>query len=91
VYFAYDEAGHLVGEYNINGGTVTTVQETVWLGDTAVATLRTGGGSAGVLSVAGVSIQAAQKSHRKRQALTARRLHRGYSPRIAGSLRFDRP
>jgi RHS repeat-associated protein len=40
VYFAYDEAGHLVGEYNISGSTVTTVQETVWLGDIPIATLR---------------------------------------------------
>jgi RHS repeat-associated protein len=43
VYFMYDEAGHLVGEYNSTGA---LVQETVWLGDIPVATLRpkTGGG-----------------------------------------------
>jgi RHS repeat-associated protein len=43
IYFDYDEAGHLVGEYNSTGG---LVQETVWLGDIPVATLRprTGGG-----------------------------------------------
>jgi RHS repeat-associated protein len=43
VYFAYDEAGHLVGEYNITGtggNTLTAVQETVWLGGTPIATLR---------------------------------------------------
>jgi YD repeat-containing protein len=43
LYFAYDEAGHLVGEYNSTGA---LVQETVWLGDIPVATLRpkSGGG-----------------------------------------------
>ncbi|MCX7064753.1 MAG: RHS repeat-associated core domain-containing protein, partial [Proteobacteria bacterium] len=37
--FAYDEAGHLLGEYNSTGG---LIQETVWLGDIPVATLRPG-------------------------------------------------
>jgi len=40
VYFMYDEAGHLLGEYNVSGSTVTPVQETVWLGDIPIATLR---------------------------------------------------
>lgn len=35
--FMYDETGHLVGEYNSTGA---LVQETVWLGDIPVATLR---------------------------------------------------
>lgn len=35
-YYVYDEAGHLVGEYSGN----TLIQETVWLGDIPVATLR---------------------------------------------------
>ena len=35
-YFAYDEAGHLLGEYDSSGD---LVQETVWLGDIPVATL----------------------------------------------------
>jgi RHS repeat-associated protein len=39
-YFVYDEAGHLVGEYD-NAGNL--IQETVWLGDTPVATLRPNG------------------------------------------------
>jgi len=39
VLYWYDEAGHLLGEYNSTGG---LVQETVWLGDTPVATLRPG-------------------------------------------------
>jgi RHS repeat-associated protein len=39
VYYVYDEAGHLLGEYNARGG---LVQETVWLGDIPVATLRPG-------------------------------------------------
>lgn len=40
-YFVYDEAGHLVGEYDNSGN---LVQETVWFGDTPVATLRPNGG-----------------------------------------------
>ena len=35
--FAYDEKGHLLGEYD---GTGTLVQETVWLDDLPIATLR---------------------------------------------------
>jgi RHS repeat-associated protein len=35
--FVYDEAGHLLGEYDAAGA---LVQETVWLGDIPVATLR---------------------------------------------------
>ncbi len=41
-YFVYDEAGHLIGEYNSSGG---LIQETVWLDDVPVATLRPNGGS----------------------------------------------
>jgi RHS repeat-associated protein len=42
IYFMYDEAGHLLGEYNSTGA---LIQETVWLGDIPVATIRpkTGG------------------------------------------------
>ena len=40
-YFVYDEAGHLIGEYD-NAGSL--IQETVWLGDIPVATLRPSGG-----------------------------------------------
>ena len=40
VYFAYDEAGHLIGEYNWTSGALALVQETVWLGDIPIATLR---------------------------------------------------
>lgn len=47
-YFVYDEAGHLVGEYD---GAGALVQETVWLGDIPVATLRPNGGSVGVYYV----------------------------------------
>lgn len=36
-YYAYDEAGHLLGEYDANG---KVVQETVWLGDVPVAVLK---------------------------------------------------
>jgi RHS repeat-associated protein len=40
--FVYDEAGHLIGEYTGSGA---LVEETVWLGDTPVATLRPRAGS----------------------------------------------
>jgi RHS repeat-associated protein len=35
-FYVYDEVGHLIGEYSGN----TLIQETVWLGDIPVATLR---------------------------------------------------
>jgi RHS repeat-associated protein len=38
--YVYDEAGHLVGEYSAAGA---LIQETVWLGDMPVATLRPNG------------------------------------------------
>ncbi len=38
--YVYDEAGHLTGEYSATG---SLIQETVWLGDTPVATLRPNG------------------------------------------------
>ena len=47
-YFVYDEAGHLIGEYNSSGG---LIQETVWLGDIPVATLRPNGGSVSIFYV----------------------------------------
>jgi RHS repeat-associated protein len=40
-FFAYDEAGHLIGEYD---GTGAAIEETVWLGDIPVAVLKTNGG-----------------------------------------------
>jgi RHS repeat-associated protein len=39
IYFAYDEAGKLIGEYDSTGA---AIQETVWLGDTPVAVIRPG-------------------------------------------------
>jgi RHS repeat-associated protein len=39
-FFAYDEAGHLIGQYNQTGGLVA---ETVWLGDLPVAVFQPGG------------------------------------------------
>ncbi|CAH1082874.1 golvesin C-terminal-like domain-containing protein [Candidatus Nitrotoga sp. 1052] len=38
VYYVYDEAGHLLGEYASNGN---PNQETIWLGDTPVLIFRT--------------------------------------------------
>jgi RHS repeat-associated protein len=40
IYFMHDETGHLVGEYDSSGD---LIQETVWLGDIPVATLRPNG------------------------------------------------
>ena len=45
IYYLYDEAGHLVGEYDSSG---TLITETVWLGDIPVATLRPNGASVDV-------------------------------------------
>jgi uncharacterized protein RhaS with RHS repeats len=39
VHYVYDEAGRLLGEYNSTGA---LIQETIWLSDTPVATLRPG-------------------------------------------------
>jgi hypothetical protein len=39
-YLMYDEAGHVIGEYSTSG---TTIEETVWLGDTPVGTLQPNG------------------------------------------------
>jgi len=36
-YFAYDEAGHLIGEYDATGA---PIQETLWLNDTPVAVVK---------------------------------------------------
>ena len=44
----YDEAGHLLGEYASTGG---LVQETIWMGDVPVATLRPNGTSVTVYYV----------------------------------------
>jgi RHS repeat-associated protein len=38
-FFVYDEAGHLIGSYNGQGGVIA---ETVWLGDLPVATMSSG-------------------------------------------------
>jgi RHS repeat-associated protein len=39
-FFAYDEAGHLIGEYD---GTGAAIEETIWLGDIPVAVLKPNG------------------------------------------------
>jgi uncharacterized protein RhaS with RHS repeats len=45
VLYAYDDAGHLLGEYD---GTGTSIEETVWLGDIPVATLRPNGSAVAI-------------------------------------------
>ena len=45
VLYAYDEAGHLLGEYDATGA---LIEETVWLGDIPVATLRPNGASVAI-------------------------------------------
>ena len=49
--FMYDEAGHLIGEYSISAGAAVRVQETVWIGDIPIATLRTNGANVDVFYV----------------------------------------
>lgn len=48
VLYAYDEAGHLLGEYD---GAGNLIEETVWLGDIPVATLRPNGASVSIYYV----------------------------------------
>src|SRR5262249_31065901 len=48
VLFWYDEAGHLLGEYD---GTGALIEETVWLGDMPVATLQPNGGTVAIYYV----------------------------------------
>jgi RHS repeat-associated protein len=45
VLYGYDEAEHLLGEYDATGA---LIEETVWLGDTPVATLRPNGASVSI-------------------------------------------
>ena len=44
----YDEAGHLLGEYSSSGA---LIQETIWMGDTPVATLRPNGSTIAIYYV----------------------------------------
>ncbi|MGH7868492.1 MAG: RHS repeat-associated core domain-containing protein, partial [Candidatus Dormibacteraceae bacterium] len=46
--YAYDHAGHLIGEYDGSGN---LIQETVWLGDIPVATIRPNGSSVAIYYV----------------------------------------
>jgi RHS repeat-associated protein len=43
--YVYDEAGHIIGEYDGSGN---LIEETVWLGDTPVATLQPSGSSVAI-------------------------------------------
>jgi RHS repeat-associated protein len=48
VLYAYDEAGHLLGEYDATG---TLIEETAWLGDIPVATLRPNGATVSIFYI----------------------------------------
>jgi RHS repeat-associated protein len=48
VLYSYDEQGHLLGEYDGSGN---LIEETVWLGDIPVATLRPSGSSVAIYYV----------------------------------------
>jgi RHS repeat-associated protein len=48
ILYVYDQTRHLLGEYS---GTGTLIQETVWLGDIPVATLRPSGSSVAIYYV----------------------------------------
>lgn len=41
-HYVYDEARHLIGQYQVSAGTILPEQETIWLGDIPVATLQGG-------------------------------------------------
>jgi YD repeat-containing protein len=47
-YLVYDEAGHLIGEYSSGG---SLIQETIWMGDLPVATLRPNGSTVAIYYV----------------------------------------
>jgi RHS repeat-associated protein len=61
IYFMYDEAGHLVGEYDSGGN---LIQETVWLGDIPIATLRPNGANVDVFYVHTDQLNAPRKVSR---------------------------
>jgi RHS repeat-associated protein len=44
----YDEAGHILGEYTATGA---LIQETIWMGDTPIATLQPNGSSVAIYDV----------------------------------------
>lgn len=44
----YDEAGHILGEYTASGA---LIQETIWMGDTLIATLQPNGASVAIYYV----------------------------------------
>jgi RHS repeat-associated protein len=48
ILLVYDEAGHLLGEYSSTG---TLIEETIWLGDLPVATLRPNGSTVAIYYV----------------------------------------
>jgi len=58
VLYMYDEAGHLLGEYGSGG---TLIEETVWLGDTPVATLLPSGSSVAIYYVHSDHLNAPRK------------------------------
>ena len=58
--FAYDEDGHLLGEYASNGD---LIQETIWLGDTPIATIRPNSESHNGLIAGSVKVFFIQPDH----------------------------
>jgi RHS repeat-associated protein len=48
ILFMYDESGHILGEYSSTGA---LIEETIWLGDTPVATLRPSGSTIAIYYV----------------------------------------
>lgn len=67
--FMYDEAGHLLGEYTAAG---TMLQETVWLGDLPIATLRPTSGTAAVYYIHTDQLGTPRKITNNNSALTLR-------------------
>jgi RHS repeat-associated protein len=59
--FMQDEAGHLIGEYDGSGN---LIEETIWLGDTPVATLRPNGSGVNIFYVHADHLNAPRKVSR---------------------------
>jgi len=54
VLYSYDEVGHLLGEYDATG---TLIEETVWLGDMPIATVRPNGTTVSICRISSVEYQ----------------------------------
>jgi RHS repeat-associated protein len=90
VIFVYDEAGHLEGEYTSSGA---LIQETVWLGDTPVATLQPVTGGVGIYYIHADHLNAPQIITRATDNAIMWRWDRdsfgSISPTVSGSFSYN--